>query len=266
MSVAVLARATVIARSAPMAGAVELVVLDRAAANIAQPGQFFQIGVEAPHTLLPRPYSVAAIDPDRGRLGFLFSVVGAGSAWLSSLEPGDRVRLIGPLGRGFTLSPATAPICVGGGLGIAPLVALSAGLVAAGRRPMVLQGARQAARLLPADRFPGARILTATDDSSAGWPGSVVGLLESVAAREQEWFVCGPTPMLQAVIRLADAIGLPRQRIQIALETPMGCGAGTCLGCVTPAAAGGYLLACQDGPCVRADRVDWSRVEDAFRG
>jgi len=74
-----------------MAGAVELVVLDPAAANIAQPGQFFQIGVEAPHTLLPRPYSVAAIDPARGRLGFLFSVVGAGSAWLSSLEPGDTI-------------------------------------------------------------------------------------------------------------------------------------------------------------------------------
>jgi dihydroorotate dehydrogenase electron transfer subunit len=264
MSIAALARVTVVERAAPMEGAVELLIVDQEMSSTAQPGQFFQIGVEAPHTLLPRPYSVATIDRRSGRLGFLFSVVGAGSAWLSSLRPGDRVRLIGPLGQGFAPSQDRTPVCVGGGLGIAPFPALCAALVAAGRRPLLLQGAREAARLLPDRWFAGSRVLTATDDASAGRPGSVVGLLETVAARDQEWFVCGPTPMLQSIVRLADAIGLPHDRIQVALETPMGCGVGTCLGCATPAAGGGYLLACQDGPCVGADRVDWSRVEDAF--
>ena len=266
MSVALLARATVAGRSTPMEGGIELVLHHPEAARAARPGQFFQIGVRAAHTLLPRPYSVATIDAHAGRLGFLFSVVGAGSAWLSSLGPGDRVELIGPLGQGFAPGPSRTPVCVGGGLGIAPFPALCAELVAAGRRPVLLQGARGAARLLPAERFPGAQVRMATDDASMGWPGSVVGLLETVAARDQEWFVCGPAPMLRAIVRLADGLGLPRARIQVALETPMGCGMGTCLGCVTPALGGGYLLACQEGPCVRADRIDWEQAGDAFHG
>jgi len=41
---------------------------------------------------------------------------------------------------------------------------------------------------------------------------------------------------------------------------------GTCLGCVTPRRGGGYLLTCQDGPCIRADRIDWDGMVDAFHG
>jgi dihydroorotate dehydrogenase electron transfer subunit len=247
-----------------MEGAVELVLLQPEAARAARPGQFFQIGVEGQHTLLPRPYSLAEVDASSGRLTFLFSVVGVGSAWLSALQPGDPVRLVGPLGRGFDLGPGAAPVCVGGGLGIAPFPALCAALAQDGRRPLLLQGARDGARLLPSGWFHGAHVLTATDDGSAGRKGSVVELLETVAQPDQEWFVCGPSPMLQAIVRLADRIGFARAGIQVALETPMGCGAGTCLGCATPSAGGGYILACQDGPCVGADQVDWARVEDAF--
>jgi hypothetical protein len=46
----------------------------------------------------------------------------------------------------------------------------------------------------------------------------------------------------------------------------MGCGIGTCLGCAAPRAAGGYVLTCQDGPCVRADWIDWDQMTDAFHG
>jgi dihydroorotate dehydrogenase electron transfer subunit len=266
MSTAALARATLVQRSAPMDGGVELTLRHVEASRAAQPGQFFQIGVQAPGTLLRRPYSVATIDAEDGRLGFIFSVVGAGSAWLASLQASQAVDLIGPLGQGFEPSARLRPVCIGGGLGIAPFPALVDRLVSQGRRPLVVQGARTAGRLLPDHRFAEAEVLVATDDGSKGWHGPVTELLRSLAASDQEWFVCGPTAMLQAVIRLADAVALPRSRVQVALETPMGCGMGTCLGCVTPAVGGGYLLTCQEGPCVRADRVDWTLVADAFHG
>jgi len=72
--------------------------------------------------------------------------------------------------------------------------------------------------------------------------------------------------MLQALIDTARRQGISLPSIQVALETPMGCGVGTCLGCAAPRREGGYLLTCQDGPCVRADRIDWDRTTDQFHG
>jgi dihydroorotate dehydrogenase electron transfer subunit len=73
-------------------------------------------------------------------------------------------------------------------------------------------------------------------------------------------------PMLQALIDAARSQEIPLSAIQVALETPMGCGVGTCLGCAAPRREGGYFLTCQDGPCARADRIDWDRMTDQFHG
>jgi dihydroorotate dehydrogenase electron transfer subunit len=72
--------------------------------------------------------------------------------------------------------------------------------------------------------------------------------------------------MLKSLVEVAGHRQIPLSAIQVALETPMGCGLGTCLGCAAPSREGGYLLTCQDGPCVRADRIDWGRMTDAFHG
>ncbi len=72
--------------------------------------------------------------------------------------------------------------------------------------------------------------------------------------------------MLTALIDAVRRQAIPLSAIQVALETPMGCGVGTCLGCAAPRAAGGYFLTCQEGPCVRADRIDWDVMTDAFHG
>jgi dihydroorotate dehydrogenase electron transfer subunit len=255
---------TVVARTSPMSGAIELVVSDARSAAAVKPGQFFQIAVDAPMTLLRRPYSAAWVDHANGRLGFIFNVVGRGSAWLAAREPGDVLDLMGPLGRGFDLDGEHRVVCIAGGLGVAVFPGVVAALAARGRPVTVLVGARTAAQLIPAQRFAGAQIRMATDDGSAGHRGSVVELLPEVSGTEI--FACGPTPMLQALIASADRLDIPRSSIQIALETPMGCGLGTCLGCPTPRQGGGYLLACQDGPCVRADLLDWDRIKDAFHG
>src|SRR6267143_5298065 len=98
-----------------MAGAVELVVHHPPSAVAVAPGQFFQLAVSAPHTILRRPYSAAWSDPAAGRIGFIFNVVGAGSAWLAALDEGDELDLFGPLGRGFDLVGHRPAICIAGG-------------------------------------------------------------------------------------------------------------------------------------------------------
>ena len=258
------APAVVVERSTPMGGAVELVVHHPPAASALQPGQFFQLAVGAPQAILRRPYSAAWADPVRGRIGFIFNVVGAGSAWLAVRHEGHELDLLGPLGRGFDLEGSNHAIVVAGGLGVAVFPGVVHALLARGRRVTVLLGSRTASQLLPSDRFAGAEVQTATDDGSAGHRGSVVELLAGVEA--VDLFACGPAPMLQAMMRRARQLDLPLSSIQVALETPMGCGVGTCLGCAAPRRDGGYLLTCQDGPCLRADRIDWDRMTDAFHG
>ncbi len=265
MTVATLTRASVFKRSAPMAGAVELVLHQPEAAAHVRPGQFFQLGVEAPGTLLRRPYSISWSDRMLGTIAFLFSVVGVGSAWLAAREVGQGVDIIGPLGQGFQVEAnGRVALCVAGGLGIAAFPALVKQLQVVRRRVVLLYGARSARQLLPQTRFSGAEVQVATDDGTAGHRGPVTKLLENALSAEAELFVCGPTPMLQTLMRLTTALNIPAGQIQLALETPMGCGIGTCLGCAVPRAGGGYLISCQEGPCVPADRLDWERITNAF--
>ena len=266
--------AVVLARSVPMAGAVELVVHHPPSAVAAAPGQFFQLAVSAPHTILRRPYSAAWTDPASGRVGFIFNVVGAGSSWLSGLDEGDELDLLGPLGQGFDLEGDRPAICVAGGLGVAVFPGVVRALIARGRSVVVLEGARIATQLLPASRFPGADVRVATDDGSAGHSGSVVELFAKYFPPPSgegrvgvvDILTCGPTPMLTALIDAALRQEISLSSIQVALETPMGCGIGTCLGCAAPRAGAGYFLTCQDGPCVRADRIAWDLMTDAFHG
>src|ERR1700726_288285 len=103
-----------------MAGAVELVVHHPPSAVAVNPGQFFQLAVDAPHTILRRPYSAAWSDPASGRIGFIFNVVGERPA-----------------------------VCVAGGLGVAVFPGVVRALLARGRTVTMLQGARTAAQLLP---------------------------------------------------------------------------------------------------------------------
>jgi dihydroorotate dehydrogenase electron transfer subunit len=266
-----------------MAGAVELVLYHPPSVAV-RPGQFFQLAVNAPHTVLRRPYSAAWSDPASGRIGFIFNVVGAGSAWLSTRHEGHELDLLGPLGRGFELDGEGPAVCIAGGLGVAVFPGVVQALVARGRKVTMLQGARTAAQLLPADRFPGSDVQVATDDGSAGQRGSVLTLFpppftgEPLLSGSRDFprgqgqgggmdvFTCGPTPMLQALIDASQGKGIALSTIQVALETPMGCGVGTCLGCAAPRREGGYLLTCQDGPCVRADQIDWDRMTDQFHG
>ncbi|HEX7610732.1 MAG TPA: hypothetical protein VF380_08670, partial [Solirubrobacteraceae bacterium] len=170
---------------------------------------------------------------------------------LCELAEGDRVLLLGPLGRGFAPPPqGRRAILVGGGVGIAPLAIL---LDSLSDPATVLLGFRDGARAHGAALLAGARV--ATDDGSSGHHGLVTELLaaELTADPAAVVYACGPAGMLEGVRALCERTATPAQ---LALEAGMACGFGACFGCVVPRRGGGYLRVCVDGPVIDADLLE----------
>lgn len=120
--------------------------------------------------------------------------------------------------------------------------------------PTILTGASTADRLLPC---PG-DLMAITEDGSSGLRGRVTDLLAGLEPGDYRVVaVCGPVPMMRAVwfsMSLDD-----RRRVQVSAESRMGCGWGVCGGCAIPAAGGGYVKCCTEGPVFSGNELDWNR-------
>ena len=247
-------------------GLLELVARLPHLAATAMPGQFVQLRCGQGTTpLLRRPFSVAWTQDDI--CGFVFEAVGAGTRLLSELQPGDPLDSLGPLGHGFTVVDGGSVVCVSGGLGCAPFPLLINELRRRGVGDiLVLNGARTATRLYPAERFarPAVPVVAeATDDGTRGHHGPVTELLrQALTSQPSALYACGPNPMLGAVMRtlLESGAELP-PTLEASLEAPMGCGFGTCLGCALPVlvedGSSVWRLCCTAGPVMPMREVDW---------
>ena len=213
--------------------------------------------------LLPRPM---AIYRERRRPGgadveILYKVVGRGTALLADATPGQRIDVVGPLGRPFGMPAADErAVIVAGGTGIASVYELAVRLAADGE-VVVLLGARSAEDLMAEADFAelDVELRVATEDGSAGTRGLVTRLLEPAleGGKPARVYACGPTAMMRAVASLAAERGRP---CVVSLENPMACGFGVCLGCAAPRVGGGFSLVCRDGPTFDAATVDWERT------
>ena len=206
-------------------------------------GQFVNIGW-SPGPLLRRPFSVYRTDGDT--IEIVLKAVGTGTTQLLAMDMGDRVSILGPLGRGFEIHGSHA-LLISGGLGVAPMPLAAREARAAGAMVTWVHGARTAAELcVEAD---GDRVEWATDDGSQGFHGTAV----DAAPDADVVLACGPNRMLAAVAERWPGA-------QVAVETYMGCGTGVCLGCAVPLRRGGYDRACKEGPVYRAGDVDWATL------
>lgn len=250
-------------------------------------GQFYMLSTDAwggsgGRPYLPRAFSVAAAEPARDgvRLDFLLEAVGPGTTVLAALESGDSLHLTGPLGRPFSppreLAPeAAGAVLVGGGIGLAPLALLRRELARAGVPQRTLLGFRDRAhsgglelfhcsvdqRAVRSGGRPSQEIRTASEDGHSGHQGYVTDLLgvllEGDDAGSAVVYACGPPAMLEAVRAMCAERAVVAE---LAMETPMACGFGSCFGCAVPVASGGYIRLCIDGPVVRADELETALV------
>ena len=133
----------------------------------ATPGSFVHLRCAA-ELAMRRPMSVMRTDPAEGWFEILFKEVGAGTRLLARCEPGDRLNVLGPIGRGFSPSPERPRrLLLGGGVGIPPILFLAERLAAS--RPVVLMGSE-----IP---FPFELRRSAIPEAGLA-PGAALGCLE----------------------------------------------------------------------------------------
>lgn len=225
-------------------------------AELAVPGQFVNVQVfNCTAPLLRRPFGIAAVNKKEGTITMIYRIIGEATKLLAEYCSGDKLSIVGPLGRGFDMN-AQHPLIVGGGLGLAPLLFLASAF-GKGKAEIVM-GGRCADELFWTklyEEYCPVMHLT-TDDGSCGTKGTVMAVLPELLAsgRYDALYVCGPVPMMKAVAEAAEKYGV---KCQVSLEKYMACGLGACLSC-SCSGIGKRLKVCTDGPVFWAEEVgEW---------
>ena len=252
-------------------------------AAAALPGSFVHLRCD-PMLPMRRPLSLMRADARGGWIECLYKAVGDGTRLLTQRQVGERINVMGPIGRPFKRDPGRGqPLLIGGGVGMPPMIFLASTLRSSpSASPFVILGSEVQ---FPFDPRPSQLVVPGLpagvigampllDDwgipsrlaSLQGFPGCHDGYVTDLArqwldglgddARAQvEIFACGPHPMLAAVAALARDYDLP---CQVSLEEYMACGVGGCAGCVVQVQTSdgpAMKRVCVDGPVFDARQV-----------
>lgn len=209
-------------------GIYSLVLGTESIACAARPGQFISLYTHDGSKLLPRPISICEINGSTLRL--VYRVVGFGTNEFSHYNEGDTVKVIGPLGNGFTIKDKK-PVLIAGGIGIPPMLELAKAIKK--KYPdmeiTAVLGYRDSNTFLVSDMKKYANVVIATDDGSMGVHGNVIDAVKQENIEAGVFYACGPVPMLKGLKAYA---GEKNIEAQISLEEKMACGIGACLACV----------------------------------
>jgi len=222
------------------------------------PGQFAEIRIDGSQsTYLRRPISINYVDKEANEVWFLVQLVGEGTRKLATVNVGDIVNVVLPLGNGYTLpqnASTMKPLLVGGGVGTAPMLMLGKTLTQMGFNPTFLLGARSANDLLQLEEFQKlGDVYVTTEDGSMGEKGYVTMHSVLNSPKFDMIYTCGPKPMMMAVAKYAKANDI---ECEVSLENTMACGVGACLCCVENTDEG-HLCVCKDGPVFNIKKLLW---------
>ena len=213
-----------------------LVVAASAKALAVKPGQFFNLLCPSPDAgelWLRRPQSVYRIDRTGGRIEFLYKCVGRGTRGLATLEPGDRLNMVGPLGIGFHLESAWKNIVVlGRGVGLATLAPISQLAGENGVAVTAILSARSPDLVMAADLFSQVgTVIPVLDSDGTSAVENVEAILRGLIGTNcaDAFFTCGSNRLMQLMKRLGREHGIPGE---VAMEQIMACGLGPCYVCV----------------------------------
>lgn len=212
----------------------------------AGPGKFVEVSL--PGFFLRRPFSVCGVEGDE--LTLAVKLAGRGTQALHELPAGAQLEVLTGLGRGFDLARSGgAPLLLGGGSGVAPMLYLARELSKLGTRPAAALGFGTAAECCFEREFRElcSDLRVFTQDGSRGERGLVT---QALSGNYSFVYACGPLPMLRAVDEKSAAPG------QFSLEARMGCGFGACMGC-TVETKNGPRRVCRDGPVFGLGEVRW---------
>lgn len=243
----------------------------------ALPGSFVHIRCDDSRPLR-RPISIMRVDARAGWVEMLYKVLGEGTALLSQRQVGEKLSIMGPIGKPFTTHmERRRPLLIGGGVGMPPMIFVADSLreIKGAYEPFIILGsevpfpfnAEPSKIMVPGIPNEVIATMPLLEDwgfatrlaSLQGYAGCFEGYVTDLARHwldalseeqraEVEIFSCGPHPMLEAVAKLAKEYGIP---CQVSMEEFMACGIGGCAGCVVEVQTDkgpAMKRVCVDGP------------------
>ena len=242
-------------------GIYDMVLQTENIAKAAKAGQFVSVYSNDASKLLPRPISLCGIDREKGILRLVYRVTGGGTGTeeFSKLKAGDTVKILGPLGNGFTVVPGKKAFLIGGGIGVPPMLQLAKEMKASGEDIQVVMGYRNSDTFLLEEFEEVAETFVATEDGSLGTKGNVIDAIKSEKLNADIIYTCGPTPMLRALKAYAEENNM---ECYISMEERMACGIGACLACVCKSREKdahtnvNNKRICKEGPVFNAKEVE----------
>jgi NAD(P)H-flavin reductase len=209
------------------------------------------------------PLTIANGNAVEGWIEIIFQTVGRTTTLLAMLGEGDNILdLVGPLGKPTHIENFGRSLCIGGGVGIAPLFPIICALREAGNRITTIIGARSKDLLILQNEIKAQSHEThiATDDGSAGVKGFVSDIFKDLIGNRGEHFdaafIVGPVIMMKVTSALTVKAGV---RSFVSLNPIMIDGTGMCGGCRV-SIGGKTKFACVDGPEFDAAQVDWDEL------
>ncbi|HUW19214.1 MAG TPA: sulfide/dihydroorotate dehydrogenase-like FAD/NAD-binding protein [Sedimentisphaerales bacterium] len=227
-------------------------------AQARKPGQFVIVSINNEYGERI-PLTIADADPQRGTVRLIWQRVGKTTSELADMRAGDEVaNVVGPLGRPTHVENFGTVVCVGGGIGNAPLLPIAKALKGAGNKVVSILGARTKSLLILVDEFSriSDELIIATDDGSYGRKALVTEPLKEVCRRKakpDQVFAIGPAIMMKFCCEVTKQFDVPTQ---VSLNTIMVDGTGMCGGCRIEF-DGKPKFVCVDGPEFDGHKVNF---------
>lgn len=239
----------------------ELCVQSPRIARARKPGQFVIVQIDSDFGERI-PLTIADADAEAGTITLVFQAVGASTHHLATKEVGQNIEnVLGPLGNPTNIDNFGSVVCVGGGIGVAPLYPIAQAMKAAGNKLSVILGARNKELIIFEDRMKkiADNLIICTDDGSYGRKALVTEPLKELCqqAEKPDMVVAiGPPIMMKFCVETTRPFQVPTI---VSLNTIMIDGTGMCGGCRVTV-AGETKFVCVDGPEFDGHQVDFENM------
>lgn len=222
----------------------------------AQPGQFIILRIDDKGERIP--LTIADFNREQGFLTLIFQEVGRSTKELGQLNEGDEILdLVGPLGKKSEIQKYGRVVCIGGGVGVAPVYPITRALKEAGNEVISIIGARSADQLILKDAMTAVSddIFITSDDGTVGQKGFVTDVLKNILEQKSIDLIVaiGPLPMMKAVSETSKPF---KVKTTVSMNPIMVDGTGMCGACRV-AVGDETKFACVDGPEFDGHKVDW---------
>ncbi|AEJ18302.1 sulfide/dihydroorotate dehydrogenase-like FAD/NAD-binding protein [Gracilinema caldarium] len=213
------------------------------------------------------PLTIADADPKTGTITMVFQTVGASTHRLAAKNVGDYVEnILGPLGNPTHIEKFGTVVCVGGGIGVAPLHPIAQAMKAAGNKVIIIIGARNKDLVIFEDRMRkiADELVIVTDDGSYGRKALVTEPLKEYCSQDPKpdlAVAIGPPIMMKFCAETTRPFQVPTV---VSLNTIMIDGTGMCGGCRV-SVGGETKFVCVDGPEFDGHKVDFDNMMTRLR-